>query len=67
VEKPVTVLQALALAGGFQDYAKEEEMTIIRSDGDANLVFGFNYRDVIRGKNTEQNILLRSGDVVVIP
>jgi polysaccharide export outer membrane protein len=67
VEKPVTVLQAVALAGGFQDYAKEDEMSIIRTDGDANLVFGFNYRDVIRGKNTEQNILLRSGDVVVIP
>jgi polysaccharide biosynthesis/export protein len=67
VEKAVTVLQALAFAGGFQDYAKDQEMTIIRSVGTENKVFNFNYRDVIRGKNAEQNILLQSGDVVVVP
>jgi len=67
VEKPVTVLQALALAGGFQDYAKDTEMTIIRTQGKDHLVFDFNYRDVIKGKKAEQNIILRSGDVVVVP
>jgi polysaccharide export outer membrane protein len=66
-EKPVTVLQALALVGGFQDFAKEQEMTIIRSVGNKNTVFNFNYRDVIQGKKAEQNILLQSGDVVVVP
>ena len=67
VEKPITVLQALALAGGFQDYAKDEEITVIRSYGTENIVYNFNYREVIRGKKPEQNILLRSGDVVVVP
>lgn len=67
VEKPVTVLQALALAGGFQDFAKDSEITIIRNLGKENIVFDFNYRDVIKGKQTSQNILLRSGDVVVVP
>jgi polysaccharide biosynthesis/export protein len=67
VEKPVTVLQALALAGGFQDFAKDEEITIIRTQGKSHTVFAFNYRDVIKGRKTEQNIVLRSGDVVVIP
>jgi len=67
VEKPVTVLQALALAGGFRDFAKDQEMTIIRSAGNKNTVFNFNYRDVIQGKKAEQNILLKSGDVVVVP
>jgi polysaccharide biosynthesis/export protein len=67
VEKPVTVLQALALAGGFQDYAKDQEMTIIRSYGKENILFEFNYREVIRGKRPEQNITLRAGDVVVVP
>jgi len=67
IEKPVTVLQAIALAGGFQDYAKDSEMTIIRHNGKENLIFDFNYKDVIRGKKSEQNILLRSGDVVVVP
>jgi polysaccharide export outer membrane protein len=67
VEKPVTVLQALALAGGFQDFAKDTEITVIRNFGKDNIVFEFNYRDVIKGKQPLQNILLRSGDVVVVP
>jgi polysaccharide biosynthesis/export protein len=67
VEKPVTVLQALSLAGGFQDYAKESEIVVIRNNGKENSVLDFNYRDVIHGKNPGQNILLRSGDVVAVP
>jgi polysaccharide export outer membrane protein len=67
IEKAVTVLQALALAGGFQDYAKDSEITIIRNQGQETIVFDFNYRDVIKGKQATQNILLRSGDVVVVP
>lgn len=66
-EKPVTVLQALALAGGFQDFAKDSEMTVIRTLGKDHIVFDFNYRDVIHGKKPEQDITLRSGDVVVVP
>jgi polysaccharide biosynthesis/export protein len=67
IEKPVTVLQALALAGGFQEFARDQEMTVIRTAGNENFTFDFNYRDVIKGKKHEQNILLRSGDVVIIP
>lgn len=65
-EKPITVLQALSIAGGFQDYAKESELTVVRTSGTQNFVFQFSYPDVIRGKKPEQNILLRSGDVVVV-
>jgi polysaccharide export outer membrane protein len=67
VEKPVTVLQALAMAGGFQEFARPSEMTVIRNYGNENVVFKFDYGEVIKGKNTPQNILLRSGDVVVVP
>jgi polysaccharide export outer membrane protein len=67
VEKPITVLQALAMAGGFQDYADKDDMTVIRSFGNENLTFEFKYGDVIRGRRPEQNIFLRSGDVVVVP
>ena len=66
-EKPITVLQAVAMAGGFQDYAKDSEMTVVRSSGKDHLVFEFNYKDVVRGKRPEQNIYLKSGDVVVVP
>ncbi len=67
IENPLTVLQALAMAGGFQDYAKDSEMTVIRRSGKDSTVFEFNYRDVVKGKASDQNIVLKSGDVVVVP
>ena len=66
-EKPITVLQALAFAGGFQEFADESDMTIIRTIEDQSKVLNFNYKDVIKGKNSYQNIYLKSGDVVVVP
>jgi len=66
-EKPITVLQALAFAGGFQEFADESEMTIIRTLGNRSRVLNFNYKDVVKGKNSNQNIYLESGDVVVVP
>ncbi|MEJ2111857.1 MAG: polysaccharide export protein [Acidobacteriota bacterium] len=66
-EKPITVLQSLAFAGGFQEFADESGMTIVRTSGGKSTVMGFNYKNVIKGKNTEQNIYLKSGDVVVVP
>jgi len=66
-EKSLSVLQALSIAGGFQDYAKESEITIIRRNDKENLVFDFDYKEVTKGKKTEQNIQLQSGDVVVVP
>ena len=67
VEKPVTVLQALALAGGFQEYAKDSDITVIRNTATETVVFPFNYKEVMKGRQSEQNIFLRSGDVVVVP
>ena len=67
VEKPITVLQALTLAGGFQEFADKSEISIVRTTGREHLIFEFNYKDVIKGKKAEENIFLRSGDVVVVP
>jgi polysaccharide biosynthesis/export protein len=67
IEKPITVLQALAFAGGFQEYAKDSEITVVRTNGANSTVLPFNYREVIKGRNSEQNIYLKSGDVVVVP
>ncbi len=67
IEKPVTVLQALALAGGFQSNADESGITIIRNTGTLSFIFRFNYKDVVQGRRSEQNIFLRADDVVVVP
>jgi polysaccharide biosynthesis/export protein len=66
-EKPVSVLQALSLAGGFQDYANRNNISVIRKTGQRNQVFDFHYDDVVRGRRPELNITLQPGDVVVVP
>lgn len=67
METPVTVLQALTLAGGFQEFADQSDVKVLRSYGREHVFLDFNYKDVIKGKRTEQNIVLKSGDVVVVP
>ncbi len=67
VSKPLTVLQALALAGGPVLFAKEDSISILRNHGKETIRLPFNYEDVKKGKNLEQNILLERGDVVVVP
>ncbi len=66
--QPVTVLDALALAGGFRDFAKEKKIYVLRilADGTTERI-AFNYREVIKGKNMAQNIQLRPDDTVIIP
>jgi polysaccharide export outer membrane protein len=66
-EVPIDVLQALALAGGFGEFPKKGEITIHRRSGTEPVVFDFDYEAVVRGSNTTQNLLLESGDVVVVP
>jgi polysaccharide export outer membrane protein len=63
-----TVLDAVALAGGFKDFAKQKAMYVLRQapDGTQQRI-PFNYKDVIKGKNPEQNIRLQAGDTVVVP
>jgi polysaccharide export outer membrane protein len=66
-EKPISVLQALSIAGGFSDFANTAEIVIIRNSAEDSTLYRFNYPEVIKGKNFSQNMLLRSGDVVVVP
>jgi polysaccharide export outer membrane protein len=60
---PTTILQALSIAGGFQDYANRKNITILRGSKRSR----FNYQDFIRGGNESQNILLESGDQIIVP
>jgi polysaccharide export outer membrane protein len=65
--EPVTVLQALAMGGRFGDFADQENIRIIRGTGENANHFPFNYKEVLKGKNLEQNMLLQNNDVVLIP
>jgi len=63
----VDVVQALTLAGGTTPYASERNMQILRRQDGREVTYRFDFRDIKRGKNLEQNIILQSGDVVVVP
>ena len=59
----VTILDAFANCGGFKEFANAKKIYILRGTKQLK----FNYRDVIKGKHMEQNILLENGDRIVIP
>ncbi|WP_226801557.1 polysaccharide biosynthesis/export family protein [Alkalilimnicola sp. S0819] len=67
VGRYVDVMQALTLAGGMTPFADENKVKVIRRVDGGEEVYGFDYSKVRAGKSLEQNILLRSGDVVVVP
>jgi polysaccharide export outer membrane protein len=61
---PIRVFDAIGLAGGFQDFANEKDVQIVRG-GDR---LHFNYRDYVKGKKEalNQNIWLQNGDTIVV-
>ena len=63
----VNVLQALSLAGGMTPFAAVNDIIVLRGSGAAQRAIPFHYRDVIKGQNLNQNVLLEAGDVVVVP
>lgn len=63
----MTVLQVIALAGGLQEFADSDKILIIRTENGRPQYHKFNYRDVVKQKNVEQNITLKPGDTVVVP
>jgi polysaccharide biosynthesis/export protein len=67
VNANITVLQGLSIAGGLNPFAKRNNIKVFRQEGDKTRVFLFKYDEVIDGKNLEQNIALKRGDVIVVP
>jgi polysaccharide export outer membrane protein len=64
---PMTVLQLISMAGGLGEFAKEKEIVIMRTENGKPRALRFNYKDVIKGRNLQQNIELKPGDTVVVP
>ncbi len=64
-----TILEAIAMAGGFKDFASPSKITVIRNEENGKTKrIRFNYnRAVSSGASDEENLVLRSGDVVVVP
>ncbi len=65
--RPIDVMQALSLAGGATPFADTNGIRVLHRDGPHQTSVRFRYSDVARGRNLDQNILLQSGDTVVVP
>jgi polysaccharide biosynthesis/export protein len=63
----MTVLQALSSAGGFTTFADVKKIHVVRLRNGKQVEIAFNYRDVLKGDNSEQNIKLEPGDTIVVP
>jgi polysaccharide biosynthesis/export protein len=63
----MTVLQALSTSGGFTQFAKIKNIYVLRTKDGKPEKLPFNYKEVMNGKKPEQNVLLQSGDVIVVP
>jgi polysaccharide export outer membrane protein len=63
----LTVMQLISVAGGLTEFAKKKNITIMRTENGQPTVLPFNYQDVSKGRNLKQNVVLRPGDVVVVP
>jgi polysaccharide export outer membrane protein len=63
----MTVLQLIALAGGLQEYADADKIVVIRTENGRAQYHRFNYKDVVKQKSVQQNIVLKPGDTVVVP
>lgn len=68
VNQPIDVMQALAMAGGLNSFAAESSINILRRDKDGTQkAVRFRYSDVKSGEELQTNIVLQSGDIVVVP
>lgn len=63
----MTALQAISSCGGFTQFARIKNIYVLRVEDGKQVQHPFNYRDVVKGKKPEDNIVLQPGDVIVVP
>jgi polysaccharide biosynthesis/export protein len=67
IKGQVSAVQALAMAGGFKDFAKTKDISVLRkrTGGGVHETLKFNYKDALRGKG--ETIYLQPGDTIIVP
>ena len=65
--RPTDVMQALSLAGGTTPFASNNRIRVLHREGSRQTSIRFRYGDVAKGRHLEQNVLLQSGDTVIVP
>ncbi len=67
IDFPITILQAIAKSGGFAQWAKTDDISILRQTKGRDQILKFNYDAVTKGRNLTQNIQIKPGDTIIIP
>jgi polysaccharide export outer membrane protein len=65
--KNLNVLQAFALAGGFTQWASKSEIILFRKEGGKDRIYTINYKDILKGRESENNLNLQANDTIVVP
>lgn len=65
--KEMTVVQGIARAGGFSEWAKKKEIVLLRRENGAERRLPINYNDIVQGKSVSENMILRANDTIVVP
>jgi len=67
IDMKTSVIQLLNMAGGLNQFADSDGIMILRQQKDKIIRIPFNYKDLEKGKNLDQNIIIQRGDVIVVP
>jgi polysaccharide export outer membrane protein len=67
LSRPIDVMQAISLAGGVTPFANADHIRVLHREGAEQHSIRFRYSEVAKGRNLEQNVLLQSGDTVIVP
>ena len=63
----MTIMQALATAGCCLEFANTKKIYLLRNENGKQVKYPFNYNNALKGKDTEQNLVLKPGDTIVVP
>ena len=67
INGPITVLQAISIVGGFDKFADEDGIKVIRSIPGGQQIIPVDYSHIISGKDMSTNVQLQAGDTIVVP
>lgn len=67
LSKQLTVLQAFAVAGGFTQWASKDEIILLRGESGKEKIYKINYKDIVKGRGSENNLMLQANDTIVVP
>lgn len=65
--KELTVLQAFALAGGFTEWASKKVIILFRRENGKEKIIKINYKNIVKGKDFSQNVLIKANDTIIVP